>query len=207
MPLSCRYLLRDGIWDGPTPTLPSAPSWSWKPRVIAVLPSPATRRCGNACVGKTTTARLLAQRLPLAAHVEGDKMQRLIVSGCRWAAPSDSDPGTGRLTGEAGVQYALAHPQRVPGRRRVRGRRDYGHRHRHDHQRRIRVARRGSWAAGRSTSSCSALLSRSCGSAGLTGCSRKPRIWPTATATQITPRPQSSPAGSRLPPSADRQRV
>jgi hypothetical protein len=34
-------------------------------------------------------------------------MQRLIVSGCRWAIPSDSDPGTGRLTGAAGVQYAL----------------------------------------------------------------------------------------------------
>jgi hypothetical protein len=63
--------------------------------------------CGNSCAGKTTTARLLAQRLPLAAHVEGDEMQRLIVSGCRWAVPSDSDPGTGRLTGEAGVQYAL----------------------------------------------------------------------------------------------------
>jgi hypothetical protein len=63
--------------------------------------------CGNACAGKTTTARLLAQRLPLAAHVDGDEMQRLIVSGCRWPVPSDSDPGTGRLTGEAGVQYAL----------------------------------------------------------------------------------------------------
>jgi len=63
--------------------------------------------CGNACAGKTTTARLLAQRLPLAAHVEGDEMQRLIVSGCRWAVPSDSDPGTGRLAGEAGIQYAL----------------------------------------------------------------------------------------------------
>src|SRR4051812_46766313 len=34
-------------------------------------------------------------------------MQRLIISGCRWAVPGDSDPGTGRLTGEAGVQYAL----------------------------------------------------------------------------------------------------
>ena len=34
-------------------------------------------------------------------------MQRLIVSGCRWPAPSDSDPGTRRLTGEAGAQYAL----------------------------------------------------------------------------------------------------
>lgn len=63
--------------------------------------------CGNACAGKTTTARLLAQRLPPAAHIEGDEMQRLIVSGCRWAVPSDNDPGTGRLTGEAGVQYAL----------------------------------------------------------------------------------------------------
>jgi hypothetical protein len=63
--------------------------------------------CGNACAGKTTTARLLAQRLPLAAHVDGDEMQRLILSGCRWAVPGDSDPGTGRLAGEAGVQYAL----------------------------------------------------------------------------------------------------
>jgi chloramphenicol 3-O-phosphotransferase len=63
--------------------------------------------CGNSCAGKTTTARLLAQRLPRAAHVEGDEMQRLILSGCRWAVPSDSDPDTGRLTGEAGAQYAL----------------------------------------------------------------------------------------------------
>jgi len=63
--------------------------------------------CGNACSGKTTTARLLAQRLPRAAQVDGDEMQRLIVSGCRWAVPADSDPVTGRLTGEAGVQYAL----------------------------------------------------------------------------------------------------
>ena len=62
---------------------------------------------GNACAGKTTTARLLARRFPLAAHVDGDEMQRLIVCGCRWAVPGDSDPGTGRLTGEAGAQYAL----------------------------------------------------------------------------------------------------
>ena len=63
--------------------------------------------CGNSCAGKTTTARLLAQRLPRAAHVEGDEMQRLILSGSRWATPEDSDPDTGHLTGEAGVQYAL----------------------------------------------------------------------------------------------------
>ena len=41
--------------------------------------------CGNPCAGKTTTARMLAQRLPLAAHIDADEMQRLIVSGCRWA--------------------------------------------------------------------------------------------------------------------------
>jgi hypothetical protein len=29
------------------------------------------------------------------------------VSGCRWPTPDDSDPATGHLTGEAGVQYAL----------------------------------------------------------------------------------------------------
>src|SRR5918911_489474 len=62
---------------------------------------------GNSCAGKTTTARLLAQRFARAAHVEGDDMQRLIVSGSRWATPADSDPVTGRLTGQAGVQYAL----------------------------------------------------------------------------------------------------
>jgi hypothetical protein len=62
---------------------------------------------GSTCAGKTTTARLLAQRLPRAAHIEGDDMQRLIVSGSRWAVPGDNDPGTGRLAGEAGVQYAL----------------------------------------------------------------------------------------------------
>ena len=84
--------------------------------------------CGNACAGKTTAARLLTQRLPPAAHVDGDEMQRLIVPGCRWAVPGDGDPDTGRLTGEAGVQYA-AHPQRVYGRRCVRGCRNHGHRH------------------------------------------------------------------------------
>src|SRR3984957_2774600 len=81
-----------------------------------MMPEPVIQRaegaeiwiiCGNACAGKTTTARLLAQRLPLAAHVDGDEMQRLIVSGSRWAVPGDIDPGTGRLSGGAGVQYAL----------------------------------------------------------------------------------------------------
>lgn len=62
---------------------------------------------GSECAGKTTTARLLTQRLPLASHIEGDDMQRLIVSGCRWPAPGDSSPGTGRLSGDASVQYGL----------------------------------------------------------------------------------------------------
>jgi hypothetical protein len=34
-------------------------------------------------------------------------MQRLIGAGCQWPVPTDSDPATGRLAGEAGVQYAL----------------------------------------------------------------------------------------------------
>ena len=51
--------------------------------------------CGNSCAGKTTTARLLAQRLPRAAHVEGDEMQRLIVSGSRWATPGTATPSPG----------------------------------------------------------------------------------------------------------------
>jgi broad-specificity NMP kinase len=34
--------------------------------------------------GKTTVARLLAQRFPLAAHVEGDRLQELVVSGGLW---------------------------------------------------------------------------------------------------------------------------
>jgi hypothetical protein len=158
--------------------------------------------CGNACAGKTATARLLAQRLPPAAHVDGDEMQRLIVSGCRWPVPSDSDPGTGRLTGEAGAQYAL----------------------------RIRnaclvaaaFADAGITAivtdaiinegfesltevlGGRSTSSCSARPWRCYGSAGVTGCPKKPRTWRTATATQITPRRRRSPAGSKPQPTAGR---
>lgn len=34
--------------------------------------------------GKTTTARALAQRLPRAAHIEGDRIQDLIVAGGVW---------------------------------------------------------------------------------------------------------------------------
>src|SRR4051812_50167750 len=88
-----------------------------------VTPRPTSRRaedaeiwiiCGNSCAGKTTTARLLAQRLPRAAHVEGDEMQRLVVSGSRWTTPGDSDPLTGRLTGEAGAPDAPRIPNPGP---------------------------------------------------------------------------------------------
>jgi predicted kinase len=34
--------------------------------------------------GKSTTARELATRFERAAHVEGDQLQRLVVSGCVW---------------------------------------------------------------------------------------------------------------------------
>jgi len=52
--------------------------------------------CGNACAGKTTTARLLAQRLPRAAHIDGDEMQRLIVlaAGGRLPVTVTRPPGT-----------------------------------------------------------------------------------------------------------------
>ena len=42
-------------------------------------------------VGKTTTARHLAQRLSRAAHIEGDEIQELIVSG---AVNPGSEPAT-----------------------------------------------------------------------------------------------------------------
>jgi hypothetical protein len=39
-------------------------------------------------VGKSTTARLVAQRMPRAAHVEADRLQDLIVSGGMWPGPA-----------------------------------------------------------------------------------------------------------------------
>jgi predicted kinase len=45
---------------------------------------------GVQAAGKSTVARLLAQRLPPAADVEADALHRMIVSGAEWVR----DPGT-----------------------------------------------------------------------------------------------------------------
>ncbi|MBV9352099.1 MAG: AAA family ATPase [Mycobacterium sp.] len=45
--------------------------------------------------GKSTVAEALAKRLSLAAHIEGDGLQALVVSGGRWPAV-DTDPEADR---------------------------------------------------------------------------------------------------------------
>ena len=45
---------------------------------------PAYLITGIPGAGKTTVSRLLAQRFPLAAHVEADRLQELIVAGGLW---------------------------------------------------------------------------------------------------------------------------
>ena len=44
----------------------------------------ATVITGRPGVGKSTICRALAQRLPLAAHVEADTLHRFVVSGGQW---------------------------------------------------------------------------------------------------------------------------
>ena len=51
-------------------------------------------------VGKSTTARLLALRLPRAAHVEADNLQRLVLTGGVW-------PDAAGIHGEAERQLRL----------------------------------------------------------------------------------------------------
>ena len=50
--------------------------------------------------GKSTVARLLAERLPRAVHIEADALQRLIVSGAVW-------PDAAGISGEAERQLRL----------------------------------------------------------------------------------------------------
>lgn len=56
---------------------------------------------GIQAAGKSTVARLLAQRFEHGVHVEGDVLQHMIVSGSQWV----QEPGDPR--GEAERQYLL----------------------------------------------------------------------------------------------------
>jgi chloramphenicol 3-O-phosphotransferase len=63
---------------------------------------------GNQGAGKSTVGALLAKRFPVAAHVDGDYVQQLVVSGYRWPQSlEDIDPLTGQVVGEAGRQLRL----------------------------------------------------------------------------------------------------
>jgi len=63
---------------------------------------------GNQGAGKSTVGALLAKRFPIAAHVDGDRLQDFIVSGRRWPEGLDDlDPVSGQVAGEAGRQLGL----------------------------------------------------------------------------------------------------
>ncbi|EWC61381.1 phosphotransferase (aminonucleoside antibiotic resistance) [Actinokineospora spheciospongiae] len=47
--------------------------------------------------GKTTVARELAGRFPLAAHIEVDALQDMVVSGGRWPGPEPEDEADRQL--------------------------------------------------------------------------------------------------------------
>ena len=62
-----------------------------EPRVIAIAGMPGA--------GKSTTAALLASRLPRAAHVEADKLQQMILAGGEWpdGTPTPSEEAARQL--------------------------------------------------------------------------------------------------------------
>lgn len=62
---------------------------------------------GTQGAGKTTVARLLAERFERGAHVEADALQKMIVSGREWPEASVVTRETPEITGEAGRQLAL----------------------------------------------------------------------------------------------------
>ncbi len=63
---------------------------------------------GNQGAGKSTVGELLAKRFPVAAHVDGDRLEHFVVSGRRWPESLDDlDPASGQVVGEAGRQLRL----------------------------------------------------------------------------------------------------
>lgn len=62
-----------------------------EPRVIAIAGMPGA--------GKSTTAALLASRLPRAAHVEADQLQQMILAGGEWpdGTPTPSEEAARQL--------------------------------------------------------------------------------------------------------------
>ena len=63
---------------------------------------------GNQSAGKSTVGGLLAKRFLVAAHIDGDYVQRFVVSGHRWPESlGDVDEATGQVIGEAGRQLRL----------------------------------------------------------------------------------------------------
>ena len=58
---------------------------------------------GIMAAGKSTIARLLAQRFTRGVHIEADALQRMIVSGGEWVSASEPD----EPHGEAAVQLRL----------------------------------------------------------------------------------------------------
>jgi len=63
---------------------------------------------GNQGAGKSAVGDALAKRFPVAAHIDGDYVQRFVVSGERWPeSVDDIDPSTGQVVGEAGRQLRL----------------------------------------------------------------------------------------------------
>jgi hypothetical protein len=61
----------------------------------------------NQGAGKSAVGDALAKRFPVAAHIDGDYVQRFVVSGKRWPESLDDiDPSTGQWWAKPGVSCA-----------------------------------------------------------------------------------------------------